>query len=58
MIEVTSPLAPKLLEASRPEPAPLLEQLTTLPLENVVPPAQHAGLQECIRKPESRLGQS
>ncbi len=41
-----------------PDPAPLLEQLATLRLENAALRAQNAALQERIRELEARLGQN
>jgi hypothetical protein len=39
-----------------PDPAPLLEQLATLRVENATLRAQNAALQERIRELEARLG--
>ena len=58
MIETTLPLAPDLsAPVSAPAPAPLLEQLATLRLENTVLRAQNAVLQERIRELGAGLGQ-
>src|ERR687885_1145813 len=58
MIETPSPLAPELWATGpAPDPAPLLEQLATLRLENAALRAQNAVLQQRIRELEARLGQ-
>ncbi len=58
MIETTLPLAPdRWATVPAPDPAPLLEQLATLRLENAALGAQNAALQERIRELEARLGQ-
>ena len=59
MIETPVPLAPALwATVPAPNPAPLLEQLATLRLENAALHAQNAALQARIRELEARLGQN
>ena len=59
MIETTLPRAPDLsAPVLAPDPAPLLEQLATLRLENATLRAQNAVLQQRIRDLEARLGQN
>ncbi len=59
MIETTVPLAPELWATlPAPEPAPLLEQLATLRLENAALRAQNAVLQERIHDLEAALAQN
>jgi transposase len=59
MIETTLPLAPELWAmVPAPDPAPLLEQLATLRLENAALCVQNAVLQQRIRELEARLGQN
>ena len=58
MIDTTLPLAPDLWATGpAPDPAPLLELLATLHLENAALRAQNAALQEQVRELEARLGQ-
>jgi transposase len=58
MIETTLPPAPDLsAPVSAPVPAPLLEQLATLRLENAALREDNAALQERIRELEARLDQ-
>src|SRR5919199_1015413 len=53
------PLAPELLAATpAPDPAPLLEELATLRLENAALRAENIVLQGRIRELEARLGQT
>jgi len=51
---------PPALWATMPaaDPAPLLEQLATLRLENAALRAQNAALQEQVRELEARIGQN
>src|SRR5438105_8976298 len=59
MIETTLPRAPdRWATVPAPDPAPLLEQVATLRLENAALRAQNAALQERIRDLEARLGQN
>jgi transposase len=59
MIEITLPLAAELWATlPAPEPAPLLEQLATLRLENAALRVQNAALQARVRELEARLGQT
>ena len=59
MIETTLPRAPDLwATVPAPDPAPLLEQVATLRLENAALRAQNADLQARIRELEARLGQN
>jgi len=56
MIDPPLPLAPELCApAPAPEPAPCLEQLAMLRLENAALRAHNAALQERIRELEARL---
>src|SRR5215213_10720351 len=58
MIETSRPLAPeRWATLPAPDPAPLLEELATLRLENAALRAEHAALQLRIRELEARLGQ-
>jgi transposase len=58
MIETTLPLAPALwATVPASDPAPLLEQLATLRLENAALRVQNGALQARIRELEARLGQ-
>src|SRR3954463_10721890 len=59
MIETTLPLASEpWATVPAPDPAPLLEQLATLRLENATLRAENAGLQQRVRELEARLGQN
>ena len=59
MIETPLPLAPERCALGPPDdPAPFLEQLATLRLENTALRAENAVLQARIRELEARLGQS
>src|SRR5437868_15036580 len=59
MIETTLLLPPELCATvPAPEPAPLLDEWTTLRQENAALRAQNAALQERIRELEARLGQN
>src|SRR5438046_3068350 len=59
MIETTLPRAPDLwATVPAPDPAPLLEQVATLRLENAALRAENAALQARIRELEARLGQN
>src|SRR4051812_11934977 len=59
MIETTLPLASEpWATVPAPDPAPLLEQLATLRLENAALRAENAILHERIRELEARLGQN
>jgi transposase len=59
MIDTTLPLAPKLwATVPAPDPAPLLEQLATLRLENAALRTENAVLQARISELEARLGQT
>jgi transposase len=59
MIETPRPLAPELWATlSAPEPAPLVEQLAILRLENATLRAENAVLQQRIHELEVRLGQT
>src|SRR5581483_9650664 len=59
MIETPFPLAPDLwATVPAPDPAPLLEQLAELRLENAALRAQNAALHARIRELEARLGQT
>jgi transposase len=59
MIQTTLPRAPEFWDTMpAPDQAPLLEQLTTLRLENAALRAQNAALQQRIRELEARLGQN
>ena len=59
MIETALPWAPDLsAPVSAPDPAPLLEQLTTLRSENAALRAENAALQARVRELEARLGQN
>jgi transposase len=58
MIETTVSLAPdRWATVPAPDPAPLLEQLATVRLENAALRAENAALQERVRELEARLGQ-
>jgi transposase len=59
MIETPVRLAPELwATVPAPDPAPLLEQLATLRLENAALRAENAVLQARVRELEARLGQN
>ena len=59
MIDRPFLLAPELLASTQgPDPAPLLEQLAMLRLENAALRAQNADLQARIRELDARLGQN
>ena len=59
MIETPGPLAPeRRATVPAPDPAPLLEQLATLWLENAALRAENAALPERIRDLEARRGRS
>jgi len=59
MIETPLPLAPeRRATLPAPHPAPFLEQLAMLRLENAALRAQDAALQARIRDLEAQLGQS
>src|SRR3954447_14554516 len=59
MIETPLPLAPdRWATVPAPDPAPLLEQLATLRLENAALRAENVAMQARIRELEARLGQT
>ena len=58
MLEAPLALAPELWATLlAPDPAPLLEQLATLRLENAALRVENAALQERVRELEARLSQ-
>ena len=59
MIETLLPLPPELwATVPAPDPAPLLEELATVRLENAALRAENAVLHERVRELEARLGQN
>src|ERR687883_1782384 len=59
MFEMPLPLAPdRRVRIPAPDPAPLLEELATLRLQNAALRAENAALQDRIRELEARLGQN
>src|SRR5262249_29560626 len=59
MIETAVPLVPeRWATVPAPDPAPLLEQLATLRLENAALRAENAVLHARVRELEARLGQN
>src|SRR5205823_12075128 len=58
MIQTTLPVAPELWATGpAPDPAPLVEEVATLRLENAALRAENAALQQRVRELEARLGQ-
>jgi hypothetical protein len=59
MIQTTHSVAPGLWATGpAPDPAPLVEEVATLRLENAALRAENAAFQEQVRQLEARLGQN